>query len=295
MRDKVFRLQSLTGLVICLDERQQAQTISMLADVASEHERLRRLIPLVPDLKPVVRGKILEEALRFTAPEYSKRLADAVDCAEKGGQVLETTPALSFSAGDDRIQLETMLRALVEEGVRDEQMVETESVQEGAPAASQNGVTMLLTNLSRKPHCDRVADLVRTLGNLPRISKVESNILIEQLPSFLRGDRLADALLAALALSPAPDPSIILSAIRHLDNGCDLQRVLASVALRTGSDALPAINEYLHEEFTQGSRQERKHLLRHVTHLIPLIARLGGDLALLQAVEAIGDVGLLWP
>jgi hypothetical protein len=294
MRSEVFRVQALTGLLICFDERRQAQTVSMLAEAVSEHERLRRLIGLVPHLRPIVRRKVLEEAQRFNHLEYSECLAGAIERVDTGVQTLMPDTISPLRVADGGLQLEATLQALIEEAVRRQPMPDNGPVRGtkhglGYPGGV-NAVLSRLHNLEAEG--DRLQEVLRCLECL---SRSECDVLILQLPAFLRENRLADALLAALVLPSSPEPGAVLSAVRHLENDGDIERVLACLAPRTGNYALPALNKYLRDEVTKNSRQERKHLLQRVNLLTPLIARLGGDSALEEAVEVIDDVGLLWP
>jgi hypothetical protein len=294
MRSEVFRVQSLKGLLICFDDRRQAQTVAILADVVSEHERLQRLIRLVSDLKPVARTKVLEETRRFNHSEYSERLAEAIERADTGAQTLEPETISPLPVADDESHYETTLRALVEDAVRWQRMPDGDRVRDTKHGHGfSGGATAVLSRLNKiEAEGDRFEEVLRCLE---RLSKSECDDLIPKLPGFLRENRLADALLATLALSTPPDVGAVVNTVRHLEDGDNVRRVLARLALRAGDHALPALNEYLREEFTNSSREERKHLLQRVTLLTPLIARLGGDAALEEAVEAIDDVGMLWP
>jgi hypothetical protein len=263
----------------------------MLADVVSEHERLR----LVPDLKPTVRRKVLEEARRFNHSEYSECLARAVERADTGAQSSTLDTISLLPVADDEVQREITLRELVEEAVCTTQPIpDSDRVPETQHGLGcSGGVGVALSRLRQiQAEGDRLQEILRCLE---RLSRSECDTLIVELPGLLRENRLADALLATLALDATPDIGAVLSAVRHLEDRGNVGRVLVCLAPRVGDHALPAPNEYLREEVTKSSRQERKYLLERVNLLTPLIAGFGGDSALEEVVEAIEDVGTLWP
>ncbi len=291
MHSETSRVESLTGLLISFDEELQTRVVSTLANANSEHERYRRLIGIVPDLKPIARQRLLDEAQRFKQLQYTERLVQAICRAEQGERTTTDAPFPPQPSEADA-QVEKMLRSLLKEAARKRRTQEKAPITDTEDTIGYvGGATVALAKLHKKLPWDRFDDVLRCLA---RLSRSEAEVLIAHLPDLLPENRLAEALLAALELSPPPDFGSILNAIRHLDDD-DILRILDRIAAIKEDNIMAEIDEYLHQEFTDGARLERKHFLQRIRLLTPLIRRFGGDVALTETVEAIADVGTLWP
>ena len=118
-----------------------------------------------------------------------------------------------------------------------------------------------------------------------------------ELPAFLSGSRLADALSAIWATWRQTRPDNLFAALRALDNASMTRNVLRRIPAATVADPawLEAFNGYIDDVSRDAGRLGRTDCLAWLTTLAPIIATLGGDEALAEVVDAIDDAGTLWP
>lgn len=295
MPGETYRAQALIGLTESLNPQQQQELVAALADTPLEAERVRRLAVVWPKIAPDAKAQWREAAARIRNPDFAAMLMAHTKTPGQADREAHRHPLLpATSAGDSDADIDLSLDALL-----DELMVPghpaLSPVQQRAGAAARNPpvLTELVARLGRiEPEMDRFDELMR---GLPVLSVGELVAVLDILPQHLAADHQDDALIRIVMLLPPSERERALPAVGHIHSAARVKRVLSALLPHLGDDARLAWHALWCEAMHGASRGDRRELLSLLDAWVPVVARLGGDVALLHTIEAIDDVGSLWP
>jgi hypothetical protein len=295
MKDETYRGQALIGIAGRVSAERQHEVLAVLADTPFEAERIRRLAAVRPVLSPSVE------------PAWHALLGQSCDAgpAAAFGQVADVAkPVGGYGVGQatragelagDEAEVDRQLLALLEElrsleppGNGHRQAPCAAGI--GRPAI---GLPELTSRLDRiEAEMDRFEETLRALGAL---SGAEQVALLERIPRYLGPAHQDEILARSVALLPASERSLALPALGRIRDAARLRRLVEALLPQLAADSWPQWHALFGTAMREAGRGDRRQLLGLLEVWAPVIARLGGDRALLETIEAIDDAGSLWP
>ena len=119
--------------------------------------------------------------------------------------------------------------------------------------------------------------------------------VVDVLPHYFTADHQDETLIRITLLLPSAERVTMLQAIGRIHSVARVKRLLPALIQHLGKDSWPMLHALLCETMLRASEGSRSELLSMLNAWMPVISQLGGDIALLQSIEAIDDAGNLWP
>jgi len=139
---------------------------------------------------------------------------------------------------------------------------------------------------------DRFDELLRVAGRLNASAWVE---LLHWLPVYLTADHHAAVLVHLVDWLPASTAPAIWASVAQLEEPKALGRAVAGLCNSPAGAARESMLKLLGLVLDDASRRDRLEALEMIEAVVPLLKCLGGDVALIEAIDAIVDAGSLWP
>jgi hypothetical protein len=258
MKSATFRADVMCGLFSRLHDTGRKQVRASLQRIADRTDRKRRLLSV---------GLAID---------------GADDCATE--EVTDVPSAAETRA---------LLQSLLDEAMANTSESSTESAERLYVSLESRAASTLSAQLrSLECETDRYLAISQRLSSLP---VAELAALVLELPQQVTPMHAAQLLGKMLPLLPdSQRQPAVTSALGLADPAA--RKVSLQLAMRHASDSWkPVLHEHWRAMLGQASRGNRDQFFSSLETVAPVLAALGGDAGVVEAIDAIDEIGRSWP
>ncbi len=271
MTSPTYRADVLCGVFGRLNTTDRERALASLRSIEDRAERERRLM-----------------SVRDTA-------VGTIQSAHSGGALASHDSITSQAAGAiSADETDAILQSLLDEAMA--------RYSESSPPPkrrfrmnderSGKGAAFLAELQSLQCEADRYIAIVK---RLPSLAQAELETLIVELPRYVTEVRQAELLGRIVERVDGPQRKQLLAIALSLVDPLAKRRALLFIIPHVAGELKPELHDHWRDFLKQASHTDRGQLFSTLGTMAPVLAALGGDIRVIEAIEAIDEIGRSWP
>jgi hypothetical protein len=270
-KSRTYRADLICGVFSQLNSTDRERALASLSSIEESAERERRLATVVHTAAGSIQGACREDVL----PSH-----DSVS-SETNGSTFADAP-------------DPVLQSLLDEAMTHNSTALLTSARRFRMSGQETGkgVTFLSEVQSLECEADRYSAIIK---RLPSLTQSELEELIVALPHQVTEVHLAELLGRVVVRVRGPQRDRLLALALSLIDSAAKKRALQIVIPHVADTLKPELHDHWRDFLGESRKVDRHQLFSTLETMAPLLAGLGGDASVIEAIEAIDDIGRSWP